>query len=464
MATEIKLVPPGHTGPGDPNNSANSGGSLENSYDKTLTWLISKAVASTSIAQLAFHIVNHTKKVIPYEQAILWQESVNGFKILAVSGISVINHNAPYIRLWEKELLSKFAAEPTNLTFFTIDKFKDTVASYDGEMYQYMISVLFASNNRKGGLVLLASENWKPEEADRIPKVMTYYANIWRLYQNKLSVYRKFKKIHKSRKIFFILLFLALFIPIKDSVLVPAEIAPKKPTVIASSIKGIIKEIYVVPNQTVNTGQPLFKLDTITLENKYDQALKSLDVAKEKYRKGYQQSYNDVQAKTDLRVLSDEIRIAEIELNYSKLLLGRAIVKADSAGTVIFSDPKNWLGRPVEIGERVMLLADENNKQLELFIPIEDLIETPKNANVVFYPNPKPLSTIQANVDYISQYAELQPDEKLAYYAVANFANQLTINERFGIKGTAKIYGNRVLLFYYIFRKPLSWLRRTVGI
>lgn len=454
MATEIKFTP---------SNQSNAEEPKENSYDKTLTWLISKALTSTSITQLAFHIANHTKKIIPYDQAIVWQESLHGYKIFAVSAISVVNHHAPYIHLWEKVLLPKLAFETNKVTFFSIDKFQDAIATYDGEMYKYMVSVLFPGA-RKGGLILLASENWTPEVIEKIPKVMTYYSNIWRLYQNKLSSYKKLKKVHESRKTIIFIILLVLFYPIRDSVLVPAEISPKNPTVIASSIKGMIKEIYVLPNQMVRAGQPLFKLDTITLQNKYDQSEKGLDVVREKYRKGYQQSYNDAQAKNDLRVLSDDIKIAEIEANYNKLLLDRAVIRAEFAGTVIFSDPKNWLGRPVEIGERVMLLASESNKQLDLFIPIDDLIEMPDRSQVVFYPNPKPLSPIKANINFISKHADLQPDDKLAYYGVADFTNEFNKDERFGIKGTAKIYGNRVLLIYYIFRKPISWLRRTIGI
>ena len=35
---------------------------------------------------------------------------------------------------------------------------------------------------------------------------------------------------------------------------------------------------------------------------------------------------------------------------------------------------------------------------------------------------------------------------------------------RIGLQSTAKVYGGRVSLFYYIFRKPLSVIRREVGL
>jgi hypothetical protein len=33
-----------------------------------------------------------------------------------------------------------------------------------------------------------------------------------------------------------------------------------------------------------------------------------------------------------------------------------------------------------------------------------------------------------------------------------------------GLKGTAKIYGDKVPLFYYLMRRPISALRQTFGI
>ena len=39
-----------------------------------------------------------------------------------------------------------------------------------------------------------------------------------------------------------------------------------------------------------------------------------------------------------------------------------------------------------------------------------------------------------------------------------------TIGSIFHAEGTAKIYGSKVTLFYYLFRKPITFVRQLIGI
>ena len=41
---------------------------------------------------------------------------------------------------------------------------------------------------------------------------------------------------------------------------------------------------------------------------------------------------------------------------------------------------------------------------------------------------------------------------------------QITIADRIGLRGTAKVYGPKVALGYYVLRKPIAFLRRSLGI
>ena len=448
----------------------------ESNYFSNLTWLQGKAAFCENIDQLAFHIVNHTIKIAPYAQALLWTEGTFGIKIIAVSGVSVINHTSPYIALLEKKIIPKILKENPSVTKFNTEIYADDFSEYAGYIFPWCLSLPFYSydvgkneknivHKVKSGLILLSKQDWGDVELEKLTNIVEYYKYLWDLFL-KQSNYN-IDRLRQLRKIKYAILAVVLVIliyPLKDSILVPAEIAPMEPSVISPSLSGMISEIYVKPNDTVKKGQKLFKLDTISLENKYKQALENLLVAQEKFRKAYQHSYSDPDSKSELKVLETQIQIADDEVKYNKSLLERAIIRADFAGTVIFSDPKNWLGRPVEIGERVMLLADDNKKQLDIFIHVDDLIELPNNAQVVFYPNPRPLDTISGEIRFISKQAELQPDNSLAYYTVGNIDMKEAAKYQFGIKGTAKVYGYRVVLAYYLFRRPYSWLRRSLGV
>ena len=69
----------------------------------------------------------------------------------------------------------------------------------------------------------------------------------------------------------------------------------------------------------------------------------------------------------------------------------------------------------------------------------------------------------QREIQRSSYEATVAPDGTLAYVVHA----QLLLGQglpRIGLRGTAKIYAERVTLGYYLLRKPLAFLRRTLGI
>lgn len=445
-------------------------------YLSDITWLQGKAAYCDNEEQLAFHIVNHTIKIAPYAQAVLWVRQVTGIKIIAVSGVSIINRSSPYISFLEKKFIPAILKDYEHTIKLPTERYENIIKQYNGKFFNWCLSLPFDSYNKadkekyKGyrdetGLILFANNEWNDEQTQKFDNLVKYYKYLWDLFL-KQSDY-KIHKSHTFKKYKFFIFFAALIFfmfPIRDSILVPAEISPEKPSVVAPSLSGMIADIFVEPNDLVTKDQVLFRLDTITLENNLQQSEKSLAAIQEKYRKAYQHSYNDSKSRSEVSLLQTEVKIAEADVEYNKLLLDRANIKAQFNGTVIFSDPKNWLGRPVDIGERVMLLADDQRKQLDIFIPVADLILLPDDAEVVFYPNPRPLDTISGTVKYISKQAEEQPDLSLAYYTVATVNQEDAKRYQFGIKGTAKIKGRRVPLGYYLLRRPIYWLRRTMGV
>ena len=50
----------------------------------------------------------------------------------------------------------------------------------------------------------------------------------------------------------------------------------------------------------------------------------------------------------------------------------------------------------------------------------------------------------------------------LAYTVTAKI-EQEDIQPRIGLRGSAKIFGDEVRLFFYLFRKPIIVLRQTLG-
>jgi hypothetical protein len=112
-----------------------------------------------------------------------------------------------------------------------------------------------------------------------------------------------------------------------------------------------------------------------------------------------------------------------------------------------------------------MLVADPSLVGVTVYLPPEDAVELNAGAELDVYLNINPLSSLKARITQTSYEATVLPDNTLAYTVKASFsrgdAGELP---RIGQRGTAKVYGETVSLGYYLLRKPILLLRKSVGL
>jgi hypothetical protein len=111
----------------------------------------------------------------------------------------------------------------------------------------------------------------------------------------------------------------------------------------------------------------------------------------------------------------------------------------------------------------VMVIADPSIIDVTVYLAPDDAVELEAGAPVNLLLHVDPLSPLEAKIVRSSYEATLAPDGTLAYVIHAQLAPGQGL-PRIGLRGTAKIYAGRVTLAYYLLRKPLAFLRRSVGI
>ena len=155
------------------------------------------------------------------------------------------------------------------------------------------------------------------------------------------------------------------------------------------------------------------------------------------------------------------MELRRAEMDFARDLMNRVTVKAEQAGLAFFTDANDWLGKPVAVGERILTLADPQVAEVDVNVPVNDAIVLQKGAEVSLYLNVDPLHPLRATVFHASYEPGLTPGGVLAYRVRADLApDQPT--PRIGLRGTAKILGDRVPLAFYLFRRPLAAMRQTV--
>jgi hypothetical protein len=259
------------------------------------------------------------------------------------------------------------------------------------------------------------------------------------------------------------LIWIFLLFPVRLTVLVPGELVPANPAIIRVPIEGVVDEFFVTPNQEVAKGQPLFNLDLTSLLSRLHVAEQETQIATQEYRQSSLQGLTD--AKSRGMLVPQEGRAAEkkIEADYLKELINKAKINAPRQGIVLFDDPSEWIGKPVQAGEKVMVVATEGDVEIEGWIPVGEAIDLPKDSSVILYLNAMPFSPVTGSLRYAGHEPIQRPDGGYAYRVRAS----LTSGEkgpRVGLKGTAKVHGQFVPLSYWVLRRPLSTLRQFLGI
>jgi hypothetical protein len=171
----------------------------------------------------------------------------------------------------------------------------------------------------------------------------------------------------------------------------------------------------------------------------------------------------DARGKSQLAMLQGKIREKQTEADYLRAQLERATLRASQAGVVIMDDPTELLGKPVVTGERILSLSNPKDVELEAWLPASDLIDFKPDSDVTLFLNSDPLTPLHARLRYVAHEAVMRPDGSYAYRIKAVLEDSKP-PPRLGLKGTAKLHGERVPFAYWVVRRPLSVVRQTVGL
>lgn len=435
----------------------------------TLMQLIKRARHAATEQELAFIMANETHSLVPYRQAVVWRQSgPDGGKIIAFSGAAIVERNAP-MTLWLNRLLGRIGAAPID-TPQTVEA-ADLPVKFAEDWNEWLpthalqMPLMVDKTNMLGTLLLARDEPWNDGERHLLQELADGYAHAWSglLGRRRYSLIEWLRGRRTRVKLgIAAALCLILLLPVRLSALAPAEVVPFKPTIVRAPLDGVVDHFLVEPNASVTAGQPLLDLDARAIQNKLDVASKELAVAEAEYRQAAQEAVFDDKSRAKLAVLKDRMDQRSADVAYAQSLLNRIHVTASRAGLAIYDDPSDWTGRPVTIGERLLEIADPNQAELEIWLPVADAITLKTGADVEFFLNVSPGSPLKAKLRQASYEATMSPANLLGYRLKATLVDPGQM-PRIGLGGTAKIYGERVTLFYYLARRPLAAARQFLG-
>ena len=439
---------------------------------------------TTSRQTLGFVIVNDTLAVVPYRQAALWcrEPGSSRGRIEALSGVSDPLRSGVFAE-WLEPMLARTADAMGEKPAATIIPDKGEAARWKEYLPARGILVRIPLQSLEGVPVFEAcvaffrEAPWTREEASLLAQLAELYAWSW---QNTASGTRSWegkkdavcigalRRILRRRAVQLAAAAVAAgicFCPVSQSVLAPAEVAATAPFSVRAPLQGVVERVLVKPNALVKKGDLLAQMDVQELRARLEASRQVQSVAAAELRQGRQQALFDERSKMGLGVLESRAEQAASEVKYLERELAKTAIRAPRDGVAVLSDADEWQGRPAALGERILTIADPAKTEIEFNIAASDAVSLGPGAEVRFFLNAEPTAPVKAAVAYIAYRAAPVADGTLAYRGRAKLVDEADARRlQIGLKGTAKIYGEKTVLIAYLLRRPLASVRLWLGL
>ncbi|MBN3135925.1 efflux RND transporter periplasmic adaptor subunit [Pectobacterium punjabense] len=419
-----------------------------------------QARAANSTEELAYCIVNDSQPLFGFRHAAL---VING-KVRAVTGVTQPAPHAPFVAFVERACTQLQSNQQHEQCAMVAATSLDQQNRNDWQTLsapEVLWSPLKDRQGRTFGGIWYAREQiWQPADQILAEQLSGAFSHAWLALEPQTTRWRR-RQTRWKIAVPALLLLACLFIPVRQSVLAPAEVIPHQGRVVAAPLDGVIQSFTVLPNQSVRKGEVLVRFDSTTLKAQADVAERALNVAEAEHRASSQRAFQDADSKARLDFLAAQVAQKRAERDYANALLSRAEIRAERDGIAVFADATRWMGKPVRTGERLMELADPALTALRIELDVGDAIRLQQEAPITLFLDSDPLTPHAALLERIAYESEQTPAGNLAYRLDARFTDT---PPRIGLRGTAKISGDYVPLAVYLFRRPLAVIRQAIGL
>lgn len=424
--------------------------------------------AALNAREVAFTAVNESFSVLKFDQAVIWKHDLfNNPIITAASGLADVTLDSPYVQ-WLGRAIKSFPEDAANVRPVRLSELPEAIVAEGSEWCaEYLLACTLKGPDGfgRGGLLFSRAEPFVEGEiaiAEWLTRATGYAMWAWRGERRHMWKRMGGRKLLMTGAAIALIGVVLGCIPVQLNALASAEISPQNPIPVTSPVEGIIKEIVIKPNQTVRAGETLAVLDDTALRNRLTVAQKALEIARADSQRAINKAFGDEASRAELQVLVARVREKSAEVSYTSDLLGRLTITAPQGGLAVFSNSDEFTGKPVLPGERIMMIADPSLIRVTIYVAPEDAVDLEPGAEVKVFLNIDPLNPLTAKVRRSSYEALPQPDGTLAYVVQADLMEGHGF-PRIGLRGTAKIFAEDVSLAYYLFRKPLGFLRQHFG-
>lgn len=427
-----------------------------------------EARSVSSTRELAMLAANDVRKVTRARQIfVLHRPGGGALHVGAVTGLPDVDRTVPLVQ-WIERIAAELIRDGSAVRVFdfSLAKYAEaggtTAQSYPMQNALWL-PLKYRSGQIVAGILMTRDEPWSSNDLAISERLGITFSQAWYWIatSRRPSQFLAFT-MKKTAAIFAAVAALG-FVPVSLTAIAPAVLAPRNHLVITAPLDGVVADIPVASNEHVKPGQLLVKFEDTTLVSNLAVADREVGVAEARVKKTMLQAVNDISGRHELAIAKSELEVKTAEHDYAREILQRSQIAAPQAGVIIIGDKRDIIGRPLSTGEKILEIADPGQVELLVDVPVGDALLLKTGARVQAFLDSDPLHALEARVVRADYQAKVRETGTLSFRVFAEFENNTGTLPRLGTRGTAQLFGERVPLAYYIFRRPLTALRQWAG-
>lgn len=437
-----------------------------------LDQLTAKARAAESEQALLFVMANETFALLPYRSALVFTWHQGEPMLGCASGLTSVDRRSAF-GSWSEQVLKACLPRLAETSRLGVHDVPEALRAAWHEYWPDTVQVHTVPGSRGevlGAVLYVSDQPWPESTVPMLNALHQVHGLCLQNLRAQKSPWDFLQQIVDGRNLQtrkylwrgLGALLLLMCLPIRQFVIAPAEVMALDAIAVTAPVEGIVAEMVAKPNQPVRQGDVLVRLDDTAIRNRLESAKQGLEVSRAEYLAGAHRAFVSSDKTAEAGVLKGRINERLAEVAYLQDQLAMLEIRAGRDGIAVYGQENDWIGKPVSPGQRILELADSGKLGVNAWVPVADAINmrAGEPLHVLLYADP--LSPMTATIEQASYQASKSPEGVAAYRVRATLPPQEKV--RLGLRGSAKINGDWVVLGYFIFRRPLGALRQWLGV
>ncbi len=438
-----------------------------------------EAFERDGVNEVGLHIVNNSRLLFKYDRCSLVRIRKKRIRVLAISGQTTVQSNSEYCRDIQ-DLVSDF---------LTIDQVSSVTAENVKEFcLSNKASEAFNHLSKDGStpaivLVPLCPE-LKEDTDDLFLWVVEFFDGSDSSMENSLGLLGKhfgqalaLKSDGSSRlfrigagpkkwlkRIIAVLLILGFLVSlftvrVKQTVVADCEITPAGKQIGYAPFDGVIRQSFFKDGDTVKKSATILVYDIEEMLFNLADSRKKEEVIATELDLIRQQSFSSMDKLGRVKLLELKLESRKIDRKRSSWFIEHSRINAIIDGVLIIDDPEYFSGKAVKAGDRLFEIIKPAKLIVTVYLHESDssIIDN-LGDQFSFFVDTRPEKALQAKIQTISPKPILTEAGQFAYTLKA--LPESTDDLVNGMRGVARLQGDKVLLVHYLFRNMLLWWRK----